>query len=164
VFDVPPYIVKMNSLTRKKPIRKVDGFIEEIAGEFYFHGLEVYFRGSVFKPGSMSETAMMASFLINTDASPLFPYLNAVAERAELHQAPRFIRFLYKDSFCVLYPRAGIISPVEDRSHDRALLKSLFSFINDISSKRDEITPNRRTHKRVSVLNILKLLPKTNCG
>lgn len=158
------YFIKMNSLTGEKPIRNADGFIEGSEGEFSFHGLRVYFRGPSFKPGSMSETAMMASFLLNADVSPLFPYLNTVAERAELHQAPRFIRFLYEDCFCVLYPKAGIISPVEDHSHARALLESLVSFLNDISSRRNEITPNRRIHKRVSVLNILKLLPKTNCG
>ena len=156
--------MEINSLTRKEPARKVGGFIEGTADKFSFHGLRVYFRGPSFKPGSTSETAMMASFLLNTDVSPLFPYLNAVAERAELHQAPRFIRFLYKNCSCVLYPQAGLISPIEDRSHARAFLKSLFSFLNDISSRRDEITPNRRIHKRVSVLNILKLLPKTNCG
>jgi DNA-binding CsgD family transcriptional regulator/ArsR family metal-binding transcriptional regulator len=158
------YCIKMNSLTREKPIRKVHGFIEGTGGEFSFYGLRVYFRGPAFKPGSMSETAMMASFLLNTDVSPLFPYLNTVAERAELHQAPRFIRFLYEDCFCVLYPKAGIISPVEDQSHARALLESLVSFLNDIYLRRDKITPNRRIHERVSVLNILKLLPKTNCG
>ena len=156
--------MEMDSQTRREPVRKASGFIEGTEGKFSFHGLRVHFRGPAFKPGSMSETAMMASFLLNTDVSPLFPYLNTVAERAELHQAPRFIRFLYKDSFCVLYPQAGIISPVEDQSHARALLESLVSFLNDISSRRDEITPNRRIHKRVSVLNILKLLPKTNCG
>lgn len=158
------YFMTMNPHTRKKPIGKADAFIEGNANEFSFHGLKVYFRGPSFKPGSVSETDMMASFLINNDVSPLFPYLNAVAERAELHQAPPFIRFLYKDCFCVLYPKAGILSAVEDRPHAMVLLETLFCFLNGISSRRDEITPDPRIHKRVSVLNILRLLPKTNCG
>ena len=129
-----------------------------------YHTLKVSSRGHVFKPGGLSRDAMMAGFLLNTDVSFLFPYLNAVAERAELHQEPQLIRFQFEDRYCVLYPQKGLVTPIEDRPRARFFLDRLIAFLNDISSQRDQITSNHRIHRRVSVPNILKLLPKTNCG
>ncbi|EFK09840.1 transcriptional regulator, LuxR family [delta proteobacterium NaphS2] len=138
--------------------------METVGPEFSFHGLSVHFRGPNFKPGGLSEKDMMASFLFNREVSSLFPYLNAVAERAELHQTPRFIRFRHENRFCVFYPQAGLVTPVDDRAQARSFLDRLMAFLNDIYTRRHEITPNHRLHRRVSVLDILKLLPKTNCG
>ena len=155
----------MDPITKElQPAKKDQGFLETVAPEFSFHGLSVHFRGPTFKPGGFSEKDMMASFLLNREVSFLFPYLNAVAERAELHQTPRFIRFRRENRLCVLYSQAGLVTPVDDRAQARSFLDRLMAFLNDIYNRRHEITPNHRLHRRVSVLDILKLLPKTNCG
>ena len=135
-----------------------------IGSPLRYHSLKVCSRGHVFKPGGLSRDAMMAGFFLEGNVCSLFPYLNAVAERAELHQAPQFIRFLFEDRFCVLYPQTGLVTPVEDRPQAICFLDRLMAFLNDISLRHNEISPNYRIHRRVSVLNILKLLPKTNCG
>ena len=140
------------------------GFRDMAQSSMKYHGLKVSSRGPVFKPGGLSRNVMMACFLLDSDVSSLFPYLNAVADRAELHQTPLFIRFLYENHICVLYPQAGLVTPVVDRPQAVSFLDRLIAFLDDISSRCHEITPNHRIHKRVSVLNILKLLPKTNCG
>lgn len=159
------YLLQLDTMAQKNPPSTKDrGFLKESESKFSFHSLNVYSRGPTFKPGGVSEDDMMACFRMEPDVSALFPYVNAVAKRAELHQTPHFIRFLYEDRFCVLYPRAGLVTPVEDRVQARSFLERLIAFLNDISSRRHEITPNHRIHRRVSVLNILKLLPKTNCG
>ena len=150
-------------LKTRYPARKSHEYPDDVSAEFAFYDMKVCSRGPMFKPGGLSEYDMMASFNLGPDAGLLFPYLNAVTKHAELHQTPHFIKFLYEDRFCVLYPKAGLISPVEDRSQATAFLKKLIGFLNEISLRRDEITPNHRIHRRVSVLNILKLLPKTNC-
>ena len=106
----------------------------------------------------------MASFLLNKEVTSLLPYLNAVAERAELHKTPRFIRFRRENRLCVLYSKAGLVTPVDDRPQARSFLDRLMAFLNDIDARRHEITPNHRLQRRVSVLDILKLLPKNNCG
>jgi len=156
--------MQMDSLTQKKqPAEKDQGF-SEAGAEFSYHGLSVYFRGPTFKPGGFSEKDMMASFLLNKEVSFLLPYLNAVAERAELHQTPRFIRFHCENRLCVLYSQAGLVTPVADRAHARSFLDRLMAFLNDVDARRHEITPNHRLHRRVSVIDILKLLPKNNCG
>ena len=157
--------MQMDSITQKPQAAKMDQeFSETAAPEFSFHGLNVYFRGPTFKPGGFSEKDMMASFRLNTDVTPLFPYLNAVAERAELHQTPRFIRFRREKRLCVLYSQAGLVTPVDDRPQARSFLDRLMAFLNDTYTGRHDITPNHRLYRRVSVLDILKLLPKDNCG
>ncbi len=151
-------------IEERQSAKKDKGFSETGAEKFSCHGLRVYFRGPSFKPGSLSEKDMMASFRISPCVTPLFPYLNAVARRAELHQKPQFIRFLHEDRLCVLYPQAGLVTPVDDRTQARSFLDGLTAFLNDLHSRRHEITPNHRLHRRISVLDILKLLPKNNCG
>jgi DNA-binding CsgD family transcriptional regulator/ArsR family metal-binding transcriptional regulator len=157
--------MQMDPITKERHSAEKDhGFSETVAPEFLFHGLRVYFRGPTFKPGGLSEKDMAASFLLNICVSPLFPYLNAVAERAELHRTPQFIRFIYENRLCVLYSQAGLVTPVDDRDQARSFLDRLMAFLNDIYTRRREITPNHRLHRRVSVLDILKLLPNNNCG
>ena len=68
----------------RQSVKAIQSYAGTPAAAFSFHGLKVYFRGPMFKPGSVSETDMMASFLLNTDVCSLFPYLNEVAEKAEL--------------------------------------------------------------------------------
>jgi DNA-binding CsgD family transcriptional regulator len=63
----------------------------------------------------------------------------------------------------VLYPRAGLVSPVEDRDQALSFMERLIDFLKDLSSNHDQLVPNHRLVKRASVLDILKLLPKTNC-
>ena len=153
-----PPLKSENQTGHPRAIRK------ETADKYAYYGLNVYFRGPAFKPGGQSEEDMMASFLLEPEVTSLFPYLNAVAERAELHQNPAFIRFLLENRFCVLYPRAGLVTPVIDRPQARSFVERLIAFLNDTYSRRNEITPSHRLYQRVSVLNILKLLPKSNCG
>jgi DNA-binding CsgD family transcriptional regulator/ArsR family metal-binding transcriptional regulator len=139
-------------------------FFEPDASQFSYDGLRVYFRGPSFKPGSLSEKEMMASFRVSPSIRSLFPYVNAVAQRAELHRKPQFIRFLHENRLCVLYSQAGLVTPVDDRLQAQSFLDGLMAFLNDLDSRRREITPNHRLHRRVSVLDILKLLPRNNCG
>ena len=158
-------LMQMDPITEKgQSDKRGQEFSGTDAPEFSFHDLSVYFRGPTFKPGGLSEKDMMASFRLNACVSPLFPYLNAVAERAELHRTPSFIRFRHENRLCVLHPQAGLITPVDDRPQARSYLVALMAFLNDISARRHELTPNHRLHRRVSVLDILKLLPKENCG
>jgi DNA-binding CsgD family transcriptional regulator/ArsR family metal-binding transcriptional regulator len=129
-----------------------------------YDNLEVCSGGPPAKPGGLSQSDMMASFLLTADISPLFPYINAIARRAELYRQPRFIRFLFENHTWVLYPDRGLVSPVDDRRQALSLVERLIAFLKNTALKHDRIVPNYRVCRRVSVVDILKLLPKTNCG
>jgi len=128
-----------------------------------FHKLSVNFCAPFAKPGADSINSMMADFRLDTDISSLFPYINAVAEKAELHENPGLLRFIFKGSNCVLYPDYCLISPVKDRNHAREYALDLVQFLNDIAGRLDEIEPKYKLFRKVSVLDLLKLLPQSNC-
>lgn len=106
----------------------------------------------------------MASFRLDADVSALFPYINAVCRGAELFQDPYLIRFCLAEHYCLLHPDRGIASPIEDLSQATAFVDHLVLFLKDLHSRKDEIRPNHKIHRRVSVVDIIQLLPRTNCG
>lgn len=128
-----------------------------------YQDLYICSNGPMAKPGSKYKGAMMASFTINSDISFLFPYINAVAKKAELYEKPSLIRFLFEDIYCVLYPERCIASPLNDDKHGRLFVQNLIRFLNDISARRSQIVPKYKLFRKASILNILKILPKTNC-
>jgi len=112
-------------------------------------------------PGRASLTAQ---FKLDSDISSLFPFINAVADRAVLFKTPPFVRFVLDNILCALYPDDGAAAPFEDYNGACAFLDRLVVFLNDLHRRRKSIVPNFKTFKPVSVLDIYKLLPKTNCG
>lgn len=114
-------------------------------------------------PGTKATGGVMASFFFEQNMEYLFPYINAVAERAELYENPKLIRFVYKDVWCVIYPNLCILSPLADREQVRVYVRELAAYLTDIRDRRGTITPDPTPFRQVPVTRILGLLPKTNC-
>jgi DNA-binding CsgD family transcriptional regulator/ArsR family metal-binding transcriptional regulator len=109
------------------------------------------------------EENMCAHFRLMADVSPLFPYINSVAPAAAYFNKPLFIRFLLDDFLVGLHPRQGVAAPFADREQALEFLERLLIFLNDIHRRRDTIAPNHKRWKPVAVLDIYRLLPRTNC-
>ena len=107
--------------------------------------------------------ALNANFQLDEDAARLFPYLNAVAEKPELFDKPPFIRFTFEDKRCTLYPTYGLALPFFDRPQAEAFAGRLMKYLNGLAGRTSEIKPNDRVFQRSSVLDVLKILPRTNC-
>jgi len=112
---------------------------------------------------SMADVFLIACFTLDRDVSKLFPYVNSVAEKTVYQEHPRFIKFMLDNVQCALSPEKGSAAPFEDRSQALVFMDRLCAFLNDLYRRKDEIIPNHKTYKPVSVLKILKLLPGTNC-
>jgi len=110
------------------------------------------------------ETTLVAGVLFEQDVSSLFPYLNAEFSRAVYLKQPPFIRFRFEEILCALHPFYLAAYPFSACSQAEAFVSRLFDFINDVHERRESIRPNHKTYNPVSVVKILKLLPKTNCG
>lgn len=110
------------------------------------------------------ETILVAGVLFDKDVSGLFPYLNAELDRAVYLRHPPFIRFRYEKTVCALHPFYLAAFPFADRRQAEALVGRLFDFLNGVHARRATIRPSHKTYNPVSVVQILKLLPKTNCG
>lgn len=120
--------------------------------------------------GPMTETpfrlkgSMMAAMDIEPDVSGLLPYVNAVATQPELFEIPSFIRFVLQGVYIALYPEQCFMSGLDDREHARLSAMNLMAFLNDVNKRRRHIAPKFKYFKQASILELLKILPRTNCG
>ncbi len=104
-----------------------------------------------------------ARFDLDCDVSPLFPYINAVADRAYYYEKPVYIKFMLANRLCAFYPTEGVFAPVRDMAEANAFLPTLLDFIRDVSKRRSQITPNHKKYKPTSAVDIYRLLPASNC-
>lgn len=107
---------------------------------------------------------MTAEFDFSMDIEFLFPYLNAVAKKAQSYENPPHIRFNFDHTLCVLHPDRGLASPFDDNDDARAFIIKLIAFLNDINQRKDQITPRYKFFSQTAITQILKLLPQINCN
>ncbi len=107
---------------------------------------------------------MVARVKLHADVSSLLPYINAVVENAVLHEKPRHIQFNLDGTHCALHPDGqAAAASFENRSEALDFIERLIGFLNDLHYKKDSIKPNHKRHQPISVLDIFRKLPRTNC-
>jgi len=104
-----------------------------------------------------------ARFQMEEDVSPLFPYINAVADHARFYERPVYIQFVFEKRLCALYSREGAFTPIGGMAEALNFLSNIFDFIVDIYRKSPGIIPNHKKFKPSSALDIYRLLPGSNC-
>ena len=62
-----------------------------------------------------------------------------------------------------LYPRKAVVTRLRDRQDAEEVLERLRTLINTVWERRGEITPSYKTRAKLTVLEVYKLLPRTNC-
>jgi len=98
------------------------------------------------------------------DASEVMPYLNVTLERANYGRGNQFILWKEEGRTYALRQDELAISNVLDRRQAQELLGKALAMINAVWEKRDELTPDYEERTAPQVLEVFKLLPKTNCG
>ncbi len=111
----------------------------------------------------MKQMAWGAKFRLDIDISPLFPYVNSVVDDAMYFDTPHYIQFFYDGYWCTLYPEEILIASFKDREQALIFFDHFTGFLNDIFSRKDTIEPNYRIYNPLPVLDIFKILPRTNC-
>lgn len=104
-----------------------------------------------------------AKFVLDHEISGLFPHINATIEDAEYFKNPEYIKFTYKDHLCILHPKEGLFTPIENKSEAIDYLQLLLEFISSLELHGREIEPDFRRNEPVSPLDIYSLLPGSNC-
>ncbi len=104
-----------------------------------------------------------AYFKLDADVSELFPYINSIFPNARYHEKPEYIHFFKENIHCALYSSDVIVAPMNGEEHAREFAGEFITFLNDIYNKKDSITPSYKKYKPASVLDVFKLLPRTNC-
>jgi ArsR family metal-binding transcriptional regulator len=101
---------------------------------------------------------------LNEDISDVIPYLNASLGGFECVKDPPSVTFKVHGKLITVHARQIAVNALKDEEEADKILRWLQKEINEAWDKRNEIQPTFEPASRPSVLEILKLLPKINCG
>ncbi len=100
---------------------------------------------------------------LDEDITDALPYLNAVLGGFEYFRDPPAVTFKAHGKIITIHPKEIAVNALRDEEEADKILEWLRREINEAWEKRDEITPSYQGTPKPRVLEILKLLPKSNC-
>jgi ArsR family metal-binding transcriptional regulator len=125
------------------------------------HRYEIRLASPECYPGS---DRLRAFVNLEDDISEVLPYLNAELGGFDYHDHDKILIWGNNGKIYAFRPHEIAVAPVLDNDEARELTNSIIHRVNDIWQRRDKIKPNFEGRKRPpNVLDIYKLLPKTNC-
>jgi len=100
---------------------------------------------------------------LDQDISEVLPYLNAELRGHNYSKEPPSVTFKMHGKLIALHPKEIAINALKDEEEADKILEWFKEQINETWQRRDEIEPIYESLPQPKVLEILKLLPKTNC-
>ena len=119
----------------------------------------------IFRPkmDSAKET-LHAIATFQADISPSFPYVNAELGGWDYDQTNQVLLLKLSDGkWITLHPHKIAMRGVRDLEEAQALIAWIQNQINDIYQRRDHLIPRYVSQAGLKIMEILKLLPLTNC-
>jgi ArsR family metal-binding transcriptional regulator len=119
----------------------------------------------IFRPKmDASKEVLHAIATFEADISPAFPYVNAELGGWDYDQTNQVLLLKIADGkWITLYPGKIAIRGARDMAEAHALLAWIQGQINEIYARRDGLTPRYTSQAGLKIMEILKLLPMTNC-
>jgi ArsR family metal-binding transcriptional regulator len=105
-----------------------------------------------------------AKVSLSKDVSEVMPYLNAVFERPVYDGDNHYIIWKEGGRKYALRSQELAVSLILDREQAAELVDKAVAEINRVWERRSEITPDHSRRTPPRLLDIIKLLPRTNCG
>lgn len=122
------------------------------------------YRMELFNNECMPSAMTIQCFAhLDQDVSATLPYLNAVLVGFEYIKEPPSVTFRAQGKLITIYGRKIAINAIKDENEALKIVEWIKREINDAWEKRDKIEPSYEGMPRPKVIEILKLLPKTNC-
>lgn len=100
---------------------------------------------------------------LDQDVSEALPYLNAVLGGFEYLKDPPAVTFRVQGKIITVHSREIAVNALRDEEEADKIIEWLRREINEAWEKRGEIEPRYHGMPKPKILEILKLLPKTNC-
>lgn len=101
---------------------------------------------------------------LEQDISEALPYLNTTLGGSNYTQSPPSLTLRIHGKLIALHAREIFVNALEDESEAENILKWLKKEINDAWERREEIEPSFDAPPVPQMMEILRLLPRTNCG
>jgi ArsR family metal-binding transcriptional regulator len=92
------------------------------------------------------------------------PYLNAALGGFQYINDPPCVSFKLHGKLIAIHSRKICVNALSEQSEGEKIVEWLQEEINTIWERRDEIQPRFESSPKPEVLEILRLLPKSNCG
>ena len=100
---------------------------------------------------------------LSEDIREVLPYLNTVLGGFSYTNDPPSVTFKVQGKLITIHPRKIAINALKDEAAADKILEWLKGEINATWEKRAEIEPKYEAAPKPKVMEILRLLPKTNC-
>ncbi len=100
---------------------------------------------------------------LDQDISEVLPYLNSILGGFEYLRDPPTVIFRTQGKFITVHGRKIAINALRDEAEADKILKWLKREINEAWGNRDSIKPSYEGAPKPKLIEILKMLPKTNC-
>ena len=100
---------------------------------------------------------------LDQDISEALPYLNAILGGFEYLQDPPAVTFRVHGKIITVHARKIAVNALKDEEEADKILEWLKREINEAWEKKNEIEPKYEGTPKPKILEILRLLPKTNC-
>lgn len=97
------------------------------------------------------------------DVGEVLPYLNTVLGGFEYIQDPPSVSFRVHGKLITVHGRKIAVNALKDEAEAEKIVGWLKREINEAWENRDQIVPSTQAAPRPRLIEILKLLPKTNC-
>ncbi|MHB8066277.1 MAG: (Fe-S)-binding protein [Desulfobaccales bacterium] len=119
----------------------------------------------IFRPKmDFTKEVLHAIATFQVDISPSFPYMNAELGGWDYDQTNQALLLKLSDGkWITLHPQKIAIRGARDIEECHALMEWIKGQINDIYDRRETITPRYVSQAGLKIMEILKLLPMTNC-
>jgi DNA-binding CsgD family transcriptional regulator/ArsR family metal-binding transcriptional regulator len=118
---------------------------------------------SLSRSGVLTTRYFGAYFRLKSDLSFLFPYINTSIADTRYHDRPEYLQFFFEEIKCSLYPNELIAASFTDEASALSFFHRLMNFLEDLCKLRGTLQPDYRRYRPPSIIDILKMLPKSNC-
>lgn len=121
------------------------------------------YRKEFRRPPNPSAKHLRCVAYLDENISDVLPYLNTVLRGHQYITEPPSLTLKFNGKLITIYSREIAINIVKDQAEADRILEWLKQEINDTWKRRNQIKPSFSAAQKPGILNILKLLPKTNC-
>ena len=111
-------------------------------------------------PGAMTVNCFAH---LGQDVSAVLPYLNAVLGGLAYVQDPPAVTFQVHGKLITVHGRKIAVNALQDETEARKIVDWLKREINQIWENRQAITPRFTGAERPRIIDILTMLPRSNC-
>jgi ArsR family metal-binding transcriptional regulator len=112
---------------------------------------------------SMEELEFEAVAYLNVDLRPVLPYLNAILHRAKYSPQAPALSWRYEGHKVGFWPDRIAVDHIHHKEEVQDVVEYLVELVNETWARRDQITPVIEPREFLQPLEILRLLPQTNC-